>query len=150
LKIKNLKNKIMWVLEFSRQTTATKEQIWNHWADVAHWNICDSSVERSELYGDFKVGTKGVFKPVGGPKSTFVITNCKPLETFTNTTYLPLCKVDTIITLTETPNGLLVNHRVEMTGFLTFFFSRVAGKKMAKTFPQAIENLMSNIKKSNK
>ena len=36
------------------------------------------------LYGDFCVGTKGVVKFMGHPKSTFVTTNCEPLKTFTN------------------------------------------------------------------
>ena len=68
----------MWAIEVSRQTTAKKEQLWNLWADVANWNTWDSTVKSSELYGDFKVGTKGVFNLVNGPKSKFIITVCKP------------------------------------------------------------------------
>ena len=30
----DIKSKNMWTIEISRQTTATKEQIWNLWADV--------------------------------------------------------------------------------------------------------------------
>ena len=139
----------MWVIEISRQTTATKEQIWNLWADVANWNSWDSTVKYSELYGDFRVGTKGMVKLAGGPKSKFVITDCKPLESFTNRSFLPLCKVDFTLILVEMQNGLLITYRQEMTGFLTFFFSKVLGKMMAKGLPKGIEDLITYAEKSN-
>jgi len=138
----------MWTIEVSRQTTATKEQIWNLWADVAHWNTWDSTVKWSELYGDCKTGTKGVVKLVVGPKSKFVITDCKPFESFTNRSYLPLCKIDFTVTLVETQNGLLVTYRQKMTGFLTFFFSTIFGKQMAKGLPKGLEDLIRNAEKS--
>jgi len=134
----------MWAREISRQTTAPKEQMWNLWADVANWKSWDNTVEFSELYGDFEVGTKGMFKPVGGPKSKFVITACQPFESFANRTSLPLCKVDFTVTFAETQNEVLVTYRVEMTGFLTFFFSKVLGKQLVKGFAQGIENLIQS------
>jgi len=133
----------MWAIEVSRQTTAKKEQLWNLWADVANWNTWDSTVKSSELYGDFKVGTKGVFNLVNGPKSKFIITVCKPFESFTNSSYLPLCKTDSIISFVETKNGVLVTYRVEMTGFLTFLFSRVIGKQMAKGLSKVLDDLIT-------
>ena len=139
----------MWAIEISRQTTAKKEQLWNLWADVANWNNWDSTVVSSELYGNFNVGTKGVVKLAVGPKSKFVITHCKPLETFTNRSFLPLCKVDFTLTLVETQNGVLVTYRQKMTGFLTFFFSAVMGKMMTKGLTKGIEDLITNAEKSN-
>ena len=139
----------MWTIKVSRQTTATKEQIWNLWADVANWNSWDSTVKRSELYGDFKVGTTGVVKLAVGPKSKFVITDCKPFESFTNRSFLPFCKVDFTITLVEEQKGLLVTYRQEMTGFLTFFFSKVFGKQMTKGLPKGLEDLITYAEKFN-
>jgi hypothetical protein len=138
-----------WTMEISRQTTAKKERVWELWTDVANWNRWDSTVEGSELHGNFSVGTKGVTKPVGGPKYKFEITNCKLLETFTNSTYLPLCKADFILILGETQDRLLITYRVEMTGFLTFFFSKVIGEIMAKGLPKGMEDLITYAEKSN-
>ena len=132
----------MWSIEISRQTTAKKEQLWNLWADVTNWKSWDSTVKYSELYGDFCVGTKGMVKLAVGPKSKFVITYCKPFETFTNRSFLPLCKVDFTLTLVEMQNGVLVTYRQEMTGFLTFFFSKIFGKKMEKGTSKGIEDLI--------
>jgi len=139
----------MWTIEISRQTTAKKEQLWKLWADVANWNTWDSTVVSSELYGEFRVGTKGTVKLAGGPKAKFVITDCNPFETFTNRSYLPLCKVDFTLTLVETQNGVSVTYRQEMTGFLTFFFSAVMGKMMTKGLTKGIEDLITNAEKSN-
>ena len=138
-----------WVIEINRQTTAKKEQVWKLWADVANWNTWDSTVESSKLHGDFSIGAKGVVKPVGGPKYKFEIIDCKPLKTFTNRSYLPLCKADFILILDETQDGLLITYRVEMTGLLTFFFSKIIGQIMAKGLPKGIEDLVANVEKSN-
>ena len=139
----------MWTIETSRQTTASRERIWNLWTDVANWNTWDSTVKSSKLFGNFSVGTKGVVKLAVGPKSKFVITHCKPLETFTNRSFLPLCKVDFTLILVETQNGLLVTYRQEMTGFLTFLFSKILGKPMAKGLPKGMEDLITYAEKSN-
>jgi hypothetical protein len=138
----------MWKIEISRQTTAKKEQIWNLWADVANWNSWDSTVTKSELYGDFNVGTKGMVKLAVGPKSNFVITDCKPFDTFTNRSFLPLCKVDFTLTLVETQNGTLVAYSQKMTGLLTFLFSKMFGKKMEQGLSTGIDDLVRNAEKS--
>ena len=138
----------MWTTEVNRQTIAKKEQIWKLWADVTNWNSWDSDVESSELYGDFIAGTKGALKSKGGPKTNFIIIDCEFLKSFVNRSYLPLCKIDFIHTLSETQKGLLITHRVEMTGLMTFFFSKVIGKNVAKGLPQAVENLIASAEKS--
>ena len=139
----------MSVIEVSRQTTATKEQIRKLWTDVPNWNTWDSTVISSKLYGEFKPGTKGVVKLAGGPKSKFVIKDCSPMIPFSNQSYLPLCKVDFTVTLTETPSGLSVTYRQEMTGFLTFFFSKIMGKMMEKGLNKGIEDLIAKAEKTN-
>ena len=139
----------MWAIEISRQTIAKKEQLWKLWADVANWKNWDSTVKSSELYGEFREGTKGVVKLAVGPKSKFVIIACKSFETFTNRSFLPLCKVDFTLTLVETQSGVLVTYRQKMTGFLTFFFSAVMRKAMTKGLTKGIEDLITNAEKSN-
>ena len=77
----------MWTTEVSRKTTATKEQIWKLWADVPNWNVWDAEVETSELFGQFQTGTKGVLKPVGGPKTKFEMTECSNFKSFTDRSF---------------------------------------------------------------
>ena len=139
----------MWAIEVSRQTTASKEQIRKLWTDVPNWNTWDSTVVSSRLYGDFKPGTKGVVRLAGGPKSKFIIKDSGPMVPFSNRSYLPLCEVDFVVKLTETRNGLLVIYRQEMTGFLTFLFSRIMGEMMEKGLNKGIEDLIAKAEKSN-
>jgi hypothetical protein len=138
----------MWTTEVTRQTTATKEQIWKLWADVTHWNVWDAEVENSKLYGPFEKGTKGILKPTGGPKTKFVMTECSKFRSFSDRSFLPLCKMDFIHTMTETKEGLVITHKVVMTGLMTFLFSKVIGSKVKAGLPIAVEKLISIAEKS--
>jgi hypothetical protein len=132
----------MWTTEVSRKTTATKEQIWELWADVANWNIWDKEVEKSELFGQFRIGTKGVLKPVGGPKTTFEMIECTNFKSFTDRSFLPFCQMDFIHTMTTIEDELEITHKVVMTGFMTFVFSKIIGIKIGKGLPIAVEKLI--------
>lgn len=138
----------MWTTEVSRKTTATKEQIWKLWADVSNWNIWDKEVETSELFGDFTAGTKGVLKPAGGPKMKFKMTESVNFKSFTDRSFLPFCKMDFIHTITETKEGHEITHKVVMTGFMTFLFSKVVGSKIEVGLPKAVDKLIEIAEKT--
>ena len=142
------KNLNMWTTEASRKTTATKEQIWKLWADVPNWNVWDKEVETSELYGEFATGTKGVLKPANGPKAKFEMIECTKFKSFTDRSFLPLCKIDFIHSLTETKDGIDVSHKVVMTGLTTFLFSTVIGSKIKAGLPFAVEKLIELAEKT--
>jgi hypothetical protein len=132
----------MWTIEISRKTTTTKERIWKLWTDVPNWNIWDSEVENSELFGQFQTGTKGILKPIGRPKTRFEMIECTNLKSFTDRSFLPFCKMDFIHSMTETKDSLEITHKVVMTGFMTFLFSKVIGDKIKVGLPIAIEKLI--------
>ncbi len=132
----------MWTTEVTRKTKASKEQIWKLWSDVPNWNLWDQEVETSEIFGAFQKGTKGVLKPAGGPKSKFEMIECTKFKSFAARSFLPLCKMDFIHTITETSDGIEVTHKVEMTGFMTFLFSKVIGSKIKVGLPVAVEKLV--------
>lgn len=133
---------IMWETEAKSLTTAPKERVWKLWSQVSDWNRWDNEVEKSEIFGTFAVGTKGSLKPVGGPKTSFEIIACQHLSTFTDRSFLPLCSIDFIHTLTETEHGLEVSHKVVMQGAMTWLFSRVIGKNIAHGLPGAVKKLV--------
>ncbi len=133
----------MWIAEAVRKTTASRAEIWNRWADVAHWSVWDKDVETSSLSGNFQRGARGVLKPAGGPKSSFELIECTPLRSFTSRSYLPLCTMDFVHTMEETNDGLTISHRIVMSGFMTFLFARVIGKKLGQGLPAAVETLIA-------
>jgi hypothetical protein len=132
----------MWTTEVRRKTTATKEEIWKFWADVPNWNVWDTEVENSELFGQFKIETNGILKPKDGPKAKFKISELTDLKSFTSRSFLPLCKMDFIHTMTETKDGLEITHKIIMKGFMTFLFSKVIGSKIKVGLPLAVEKLI--------
>jgi hypothetical protein len=50
--------------------------------------------------------------------------------------------MDFIHSMTETKDSLEITHKVVMTGFMTFLFSKVIGDKIKVGLPIAIEKLI--------
>ncbi|MDI9356345.1 MAG: hypothetical protein QM536_04870 [Chitinophagaceae bacterium] len=140
----------MWTTEVSRKTTATKEQIWKLWTDVPNWNVWDKEVETSKLFGQFQTGTKGILKPVEGPKAKFEIIELTNLKSFTIRSFLPLCKMDFIHTINQAKDRLEITHKIVMTGFMTFLFSRAIGHKIKGGLPLVVEKLIELAEKNKK
>ncbi len=133
----------MWTTEVCRTTTASPAQIWKYWNDVKNWSVWDDEVESSTLFGEFKIGSKGILRPIGGPKTKFEIIDCDNLKSFTSRSSLPLCKIDFIHTMTKAKNGELeVNHQIVMTGLMTFLFSRIVGNNIKIKLPTAVDKLI--------
>ena len=132
----------MWKTEYSITTKAAKEKIWRLWADVENWKLWDNSVEYSTINGIFDNETTGVLKPKNGPKSKFVLKNCVELKSFTTRSSLPFGKMDFEHLILEQNNELEIIHRVEMRGLLTFLFSKVIGKNIEKSLPEAVNKLV--------
>lgn len=132
----------MWTTEISRSSTATREQIWQLWTDVCGWAKWDRDVSHAELFGPFRTGTKGVIKPPSGPKAHFVLTACTPLSSFTSRTELPWCQMDFEHTISEADHGIIIRHRVVMTGPLTILFSRLIGRQIKQGLPLTVDTLV--------
>lgn len=138
----------MWTIEVSRKTKANKEIMWKIFEDVPNWNIQDSEVETAELFGQFQKVTKGILKPKDAPKTKFIIIEFRKLKSFTNRSFLPFCKIDFMHSITEQKEGLVITHKVVMTGFMTFLFSKVIGNKIKGGLPIAVERLIVLAEKS--
>lgn len=134
----------MWSKEVSIKTNATKEQIWKLWTDVPNWNIWDEQVISSNLKGDFKIGQNGELVPKGGPKSNYELVEVTPYKSFTSRAKLPFTKMDFIHEMKEVEGTLILTHKVQFSGILTFLFSRVIGNKLVKELPHAM-NKLSNL-----
>jgi hypothetical protein len=131
----------MWITEATHTTAASRENIWKLWTDVGNWQQWDKDVEHSELFGAFQVGTEGTLKPVGGPKTAFEITECTQQTSFTDRSFLPLCTIDFVHTMKQTPQGIEITHKVVMQGLMTFVFSKIIGKNIERGFPRAVQTL---------
>jgi hypothetical protein len=48
----------MWATEQTAETSASPEQIWGLWGDVARWPEWNGDIERIELNGEFAPGSR--------------------------------------------------------------------------------------------
>ena len=136
----------MWRKEVSIATKKTKEEVWKLWSNVSDWNLWDEQVIESKIDGAFIINQKGYIKPKSGPKSTFEIIELTKGKSFTNRSKLPLGKIDFVHEIKKSLNGeLIITHRIEISGVLTFLFSKVIGNKLIKELPKALNNLVNLI-----
>ncbi|UPY77158.1 polyketide cyclase/dehydrase and lipid transport [Leptospira weilii] len=122
-------------------TKASSTQLWKVYQDVSNWKAWDHEIEESFLNGEFKVGSKGMLKPKGGPKTWFRLMEVRDKELFSDLTNLPLCKLEFRHELFSTNSGTKFVHTVTFSGPLSFLFSRVIGNKIRKELPGAMKNL---------
>lgn len=131
----------MWKKEVSIETPASREQIWSLWSDVENWNKWDDEVLDSALEGRFESGVSGFLKPKKGPKLCFELISVEKLDSFTSRSRLPFTEIAFTHKISEGENSLIITHGIEIKGMLTFLFSRIIGKKLIRTLPNAMENL---------
>ncbi|MDR0747435.1 MAG: hypothetical protein LBE89_06035 [Helicobacteraceae bacterium] len=132
----------MWVRESSVRTKTDRKSIWALWSDVESWKSWDDSVEYSAINGAFRDGTKGTIKAKNAPESPFILIDCAMLESFTAKASLPLGKINFIHTMAEDNGEVVLTHRVEIDGLLTFLFSKIIGKDMERAIPAALNKLV--------
>lgn len=134
-----------WSFEHTVETSATPEQIWAMWSKPESWPSWDNGVEWVKTEGPFVKGTRGVMKPVGGPKVTFEMVEADPLKGFTDRSFLPLTTLDFSHVYTPGLSGskATITHRVEMRGLLTFIFKKIIGSNIEKDLPGAMKKLVA-------
>lgn len=133
-----------WEFEHKIKTELSKKTtIWKKYKDVKNWNSWDKEIEFSNLKGDFKEGSRGSLKSIGGPKVNFELIEVEEEKKFVDITNLFLCKLIFTHTLEEKSGALEVTHKIRMEGFLTFFFKKVIGEELKKTLPKTMKNLVS-------
>lgn len=132
----------MWYTEVRKETHSTKEKIWSVWINVNSWKIWDKDIEDANIYGDFMLHAQGYVKSKGSPKNKFKIIDCQENYCFTNRTVLPLCTVDFIHYLSQLEDKLIITHRIEIKGALSFLFARLIGNGVKQGLSQSVDNLI--------
>lgn len=120
---------------------STEEQIWEKWIDVDSWNKWDKDISHSNLNGEFKLNAKGSLKPISGPKSNFIITECTTNKSFTTESSLPFCKINFIHIIRAVDNKMEITHSIEFKGLLKGIFSKIIGKQLYLGLPSSLLSL---------
>jgi hypothetical protein len=133
--------KPMLLKSITKTTTKSAYEIWLMYTDVKNWKSWDPSVESSEVFGEFVEGTKGTLKPVGGPKTDFVITTLTKYIYFANRSNLPLAHIDFEHAIFDNGEIREVTHTVKLGGFLSPIFKIILGKSLTKDLELAVNNI---------
>ena len=125
-------------------TSATAEQIWKLWADVASSPLWDTDVAWSRLHGDFIVGTRGEFKLRRGPRLAFVVDSVSDQRGYTNIVRVPGLSVRFTHTLEEiSSRALRITHGAEFSGPLGRLLLMVARKPLRAALMRALNNMVN-------
>jgi Polyketide cyclase / dehydrase and lipid transport len=133
----------MWTTKASATSSKVQaEEIWKLWSDIATWPTWDAGVKACSLEGTFTSGTKGTLTPKGAPALPFLMTDVKPLESFTNETELPGAKLTFHHFLEPTSEGLKVTHQVTISGPSWENYASGFGKGLEHELPHTVANLV--------
>ena len=135
----------MWQNEFVIETNLKKEKIWALWDDVRNWNKWNTSIEYSNINGNFKDGTYGSFKTAEGINAvykSFVLRNCIQNKSFIGRVKLFFCIMDLGHEMIEEDNKLIVKHYIRLNGLLAFRYKKTIGVNMSSKLQESVKNLI--------
>lgn len=132
----------MWTNEHSLVTNAPKENIWRLWSDVENWHKWDNEILWCKLDSAWHEGATYTLKPKAGPQAKATVEHLEYLKSFSDVTRLPLAELRFVHTMTDTPHGTRLTHRIEISGVLSFLFAKVIGEKTLEGLPIAMNNLV--------
>jgi Polyketide cyclase / dehydrase and lipid transport len=127
----------------SRQTRASAETVWRVWSDPQSWQAWNPNVKRMEMNGPFVNDTTGVMHTPAGQAHQIRLKNIYPGQSFElETQAIPLtqftfhCEVVPI-----SSGGSTISQSLQMSGPLAFFFSPMAGERIAASFEPLLKGL---------
>jgi hypothetical protein len=132
----------MWQTTATATTPAGRAAVFARYADAGSWPTWDTEVEWVSHDGPFTAGTTGRLKPKGGPTTKFTIVSLETDRAFQDVTRLPGARLVFDHVLTDQPGGgTAITHTVSITGPMTFLFSRVIGRNIARGLPATVSAL---------
>ena len=131
------------LMKFSHtvKTFASPERIWAIWTDVEHWSEWDTELRDSYLAGAFTLGAIGKLRPKTGRVCQFIVSQFNPDKSYTISIGLPLCKLNVHRYFSDRPDGLYFTHEVSFTGWLSFIFGLLLGRKFRALLPKVMCNV---------
>ncbi|MFC4912479.1 SRPBCC family protein [Actinomadura gamaensis] len=133
----------MWEYEYSVETTASREELWRHWTDMAAWPSWNEGIVAIEVDGPFGVGTTFTMTPPEGDKVKLRISEIVPGELFADEADGGDFVVRTVHSLTPVADGrTLITYRTEITGPLADEIGPAIGPEITGDFPDVLAALV--------
>jgi hypothetical protein len=134
----------MWEAEHSTETSATQQEIWRLWADVAEWPEWNADIEEIELTGAFAAGSTIRMTPIGQEPIELRIAEAVEPELFVDEADLGEILVRTIHRAEQLDDGRArVSYRMEITGPASDTLGPQIGPEISGDFPQTLAALVA-------
>jgi uncharacterized protein YndB with AHSA1/START domain len=138
----------MWAVEHSVETSATPEQIWRLWADVAGWPEWNGDIERIDLDGPFAAGSRITMTPIGEDPIGLEIAEVAEPELFVDEADLGDIVVPTIHRAERLDTGTRITYRMEISGPAADTLGPELGPQISGDFPQVLAALVERARSS--
>ncbi len=125
------------------KTTASPEQIWSIWIDVANWKSWDTGLKDAEIEGAFEPKAKGHIISLENRKSKFKVVAYTEGQSYTFKTNLPLGALYVRRYLTVEDDTTIFTHEVWFKGITAGLFAKQFGPKFRALLPEVMENIKS-------
>ena len=132
----------MLIIKHTITTNASVEAIWNIWQDIKNWHTWDNVTEYYSLDGPFQEGTKGVYKPKGGPLIQVKLTQVEPLKIYAAECKLFLARIISSHCLSTSNGKTQVTQQIEIKGPLAFLFGYHLGNTLRKNLLVEMKSLI--------
>lgn len=131
-------NKHFW---YSMETTASPDEIWSIWTDVANWKDWDSGLKDASIKGEFKLNAKGMITSLEGRKSKFKIVEFDEGKSYTFKTKLPLGGLYVKRYLEVKDGKTIFTHEVWFKGMTRGIFAKAFGGEFREMLPDVLGNI---------
>jgi hypothetical protein len=132
----------MWTYQHSIETDASPDSIWPLYSDVPGWPRWDQGLEWVTLTGPFAGGSTGSLKVPGQDPLPFTILDARPLEGFSDETYIPGLAIRFDHALELMASGKTrITHSVIITGPAAEEVGPELGPQITADVPEAMESL---------
>lgn len=136
----------MWTAEHSIVTTASPEQIWRLWADVATWPEWNGDIERIELIGPFASGGRILMTPIDGDTIDLRIAEAVEPELFLDEADFGEIVVRTTHRVERLDDERArVTYRMEISGPAADTLGPRVGPEISGDFPEVLAALVARV-----
>lgn len=131
----------MWTMEYSVETTASRQEIWAAWADVQRWPAWNSDIVAIDLEGPFAQGSRITMTPFGSDPVELRIAEIAEGSRFVDEAQLGGTTIRTTHEILEAASGdgRRVVYRLEATGPM----ADELGPAISADFPETIVGLIA-------
>lgn len=125
-----------------RTSTAPPAAFFARWIDHESWPEWSPDTEWARIEGPVGEGVRGKLKPVGGPRTAFVVAECVPDRVYTDVSRLPGARLTFRHTVAPTPSGSELAVDVRLEGPLSRFWARTAFAGFREGVPADLDRLI--------